>query len=73
LRTLKIQRVVLSESTPIRLNKVRHRLLLARLWRDKVRNCADITQGRVEDALTLYSDEGRGVTAISFGEPSSRL
>ena len=27
----------------------------------------------MEDALTSRSDEGRGVTAISLGEPSSRL
>ena len=31
------------------------------------------TQGRTEDALTLYDDEGRGVTAISFGEALSSL
>ena len=30
-------------------------------------------QGRTEDALTQRGDEGRSVTAISFGEPSSRL
>jgi len=27
----------------------------------------------MEDALTRKSEEGRGVTAISFGEPSSGL
>jgi len=27
----------------------------------------------MEDALTLKDDEGGGVTALSFGEPSSRL
>ena len=27
----------------------------------------------MEDALTLKDDEGSGVTALSFGEPSSRL
>jgi hypothetical protein len=31
------------------------------------------TQGRTEDALTHNDDEGRGVTAKSFGEPLSRL
>jgi len=30
-------------------------------------------KGRMVDALTPKGDEGRGVTAISFGEPSSRL
>ena len=37
-------------------------------------NCVDITQqGRTEDALTLKGDEGRGVSAISFGEVTSNL
>lgn len=35
--------------------------------------CAEVTQGRMEDALTLNGDEGRGVAAISLGEVLSNL
>jgi len=39
----------------------------------KLRGHYSLKEGRMEDALAYKGDEGRGVTAISFGEPSSGL